>query len=460
MKIHIAETYHKVKPTSQEDIKKLNNELNKKSKDLSLARLRKCILSGCTFTPATFETPILDENMQTLIISKEEYEAHKNKTSINALINTHKIKGWETEKPILRRKIICWSSQQLFCLDFDSGVSSVDTIKKIKEAGLSACLLYNTFSSTAEKEKYRVVFQTKEAVTDFRVAHIIQEALMTLFSECDPACKDASRLFFGTNKQKDRFAPKNFLDIEQLFKALHNYYKEKDAHNYSRNIEKWCTEKGISIYNNMPAVTRNEAVINEFNKTQEYVVKNNDLTFIFNLTEFEARYAGYKVIQAVDENDKTIKKLKSSQKFEMHRNFDFEKLECKCKLAKTFADSKEHIEHVDLMRLITNLIHTEGGQTYFLENLKKSINLYDTQDKYTKMKTEMNYCISQEYSAYNCDTVSECPYFSECKHGKNMLEQVILKKKEIQKKQAKNKGLSLEEAFAEMQNFLTQVYRS
>lgn len=457
MKIHISDTFVKQKPNN-DMVKKLNNELNRKSRDLSLSIIRKSIVNGVTFTPAVFETPILDDDMKTLIITKEQYENHFNKTAINPYIKIHKIKSWEVDKPITRRKYECWSEQQLFCLDFDDGTPSKIVNKNIKSLGLHACFVYNTFSSTEEKEKYRIVFQTKEPITDYRVAQAIQNALMAILPMCDPSCKDASRLFFGTNNKKVRFNEDNYLDIEQLFKALYQHYKVKDAANYSHNIERFCNKNGMSICNNIPVVTTNQKLIDSLNKTDEYIVNTNGFTFSFDVTESQARYRECEVVQTVDKNDKKIKKIKSSYSFEVHRDFDFNKLESKCELVKVFVEGQEHIDHQDLMRLMTNLIHVEGGQKYFLDNLAASINLYNSSDKYNKMRNEMGYCLSQQYSPYNCDTGCDCPYINECCHSKNMLEQVLLKKKEIQKMDIEDTGLELNEAFEEMKKFMIEHY--
>lgn len=457
MKIHVSDTYVKEKPKGKK-IGELNCELNRNCRDVPLEKIRKSIVNGVTFTPAAFEKPILDDDMNTLIITKEQYEAHINGKNINPLINIHNITNKEIGKPITRRKYVCWSEQQLFCLDFDDGTPSKIVNKNIKSLGLHACLVYNTFSSTEEKEKYRIVFQTKEPITDYRVAQAIQNALMTILSNCDPSCKDASRLFFGTNKKKVKFNEDNYLDIEQLFKAVYQYYKTKNAANYSHNIERFCNKNGMSICNNIPVVTTNQKLIDSLNKTNEYIVNTNGFTFSFDVTESQARYRECKVVQTVDKNDKKIKKMKSSYSFEVHRDFDFDKLKSKCELVSVFVEGKEHIDHQDLMRLMTNLIHVEGGQKYFLDNLAASINLYNSPDKYNKMRNEMGYCLSQQYSPYNCDSGCDCPYINECCHSKNMLEQVLLKRKEIQKLDIEDIGLDLDEAFEEMKKFMIEHY--
>lgn len=106
-----------------------------------------------------------------------------------------------------------WSSQQLFCLDIDNEDKSVSgkhdkqrasepltvpqVIDRCSSMGLKPALIYETFSSSPEWEKFRIVFAADKAVNDRQRAEHIQLGLMELFPECDKACKNADRLFFG-----------------------------------------------------------------------------------------------------------------------------------------------------------------------------------------------------------------------------------------------------------------------
>lgn len=106
-----------------------------------------------------------------------------------------------------------WSSQQLFCLDIDNEDKSVSgkhdkqrasepltvpqVIDRCSSMGLKPALIYETFSSTPEWQKFRIVFTTDKSVNDRQRAEHIQLGLMELFPECDTACKNADRLFFG-----------------------------------------------------------------------------------------------------------------------------------------------------------------------------------------------------------------------------------------------------------------------
>lgn len=106
-----------------------------------------------------------------------------------------------------------WSSQQLFCLDIDNEDKSVTgkhdkkraedplTVEKVLERcsswWLKPALIYETFSSSPEWQKFRIVFVSEQVITDRTRAEKLQLALIGIFPECDAACKNADRLFFG-----------------------------------------------------------------------------------------------------------------------------------------------------------------------------------------------------------------------------------------------------------------------
>ena len=56
---------------------------------------------------------------------------------------------------------------------------------------------YKTFSHTIEHERFRVVFALQHKITDSFTAKSIVSIFMKIFENCDEACKDSARLFFG-----------------------------------------------------------------------------------------------------------------------------------------------------------------------------------------------------------------------------------------------------------------------
>lgn len=106
-----------------------------------------------------------------------------------------------------------WQYQQVFGIDIDNEDKTVkgshdktraadpltveQVVSRCKEWGIKPALIYETFSSTPEWQKFRVVFISETAVTEKQRAANILKSFMAIFPECDPACKNLDRLFFG-----------------------------------------------------------------------------------------------------------------------------------------------------------------------------------------------------------------------------------------------------------------------
>ena len=106
-----------------------------------------------------------------------------------------------TEKNPDAVSFVC-DEKQLFFLDFDEGDTfpSKSAFQRCAEKGIFPAFWYRSFSSTEQKEKYRLCFLCDEPITDEGKAHRIQRGLMEIFPQSDRACKDLCRLFYGTNK--------------------------------------------------------------------------------------------------------------------------------------------------------------------------------------------------------------------------------------------------------------------
>lgn len=93
-----------------------------------------------------------------------------------------------------------WISQQVFALDFDNDKTIITfdaVLAKLNDYGLNCTFAYNTFSSTPDLPKFRVIFQT-DLITDLNERNAIQFGLIELFkANVDISCKDPARLYFG-----------------------------------------------------------------------------------------------------------------------------------------------------------------------------------------------------------------------------------------------------------------------
>jgi hypothetical protein len=115
-------------------------------------------------------------------------------------------------------------SQQLFMVDIDNDklhISVADAIVKCNEAGIQPALVYESFSSTADHPKFRLGFLSETVVTDRQVRDDVVISLLSILSDgketyCDTRCMDASRLFYGTDK--DVFVQEVTFNVEDCIK--------------------------------------------------------------------------------------------------------------------------------------------------------------------------------------------------------------------------------------------------
>lgn len=106
-----------------------------------------------------------------------------------------------------------WVSQQVFAIDIDNEkkglpkgspkqiadtpLSINEVLKRCTEWNIPPSLIYETFSSTEQWQKFRIVFICKELIHDGALRDNIQQGLQEIFPECDSSCINRDRLFFG-----------------------------------------------------------------------------------------------------------------------------------------------------------------------------------------------------------------------------------------------------------------------
>ena len=142
------------------------------------------------------------------------------------------LNGYSFTPAILKggAKAANWNAQQLFCLDIDNEDQAAkdgekrraatpltveEVLRRCEQWGIKPSLIYETFSSTEEWQKFRVVFVSEVLITDSTERDKAQRFLMELFPESDKACKNKDRLFFG-GKESLYFDEAAFLVIKDL----------------------------------------------------------------------------------------------------------------------------------------------------------------------------------------------------------------------------------------------------
>lgn len=368
-----------------------------------------------------------------------------------------------------------WQSQQVFALDIDNDDASIkkhglltpeEACNRFSDLGVPPVFYYSSFSSTEEKPKFRLIFIVKNPVTDIRVRNAIQMALMNIMPEADKACKDLSRLFFGTNKKCRLFSDNtNVIDPYVLVQSLIVYIRR--AYSASRNdsnvIKDYCKSIGLNIVNGIPDVriiNDNNFYENEFNSII-YSIELNANTFkkvLFNFSiDKESAYRitvdniGKKKCTKVDISIKRIKYEKTIQ------HFDFNLLGAKCRLWNEFIGGERWCYHEEIFGMSTNMWRVKGAESRMINAIEKNHFYVNQVDN--KINTIKN---SSKYGYLPMRCTNFCPYCNSCQNqGINMLKVIDNKRGQIRKlKEDTVASLAIEDGVEKLQEAIVDAFNA
>lgn len=274
--------------------------------------------------------------------------------------------------------------QQLIGLDFDNGVTFDEIKERAEHYRLPILFAYKTFSYTEEHEKFRVIFALTDAITDSFTGETATAMFMKIFGDCDEACKDSSRMFFGGKGLLELADEPIEISGRDVLIAFVIYMNDKYGDNhYTREIKKFYENIGIKYNKILPVVDDGKFV---------YEGVNNSAT-----------------------NSNTVK---NKSRRVVTRNFDWNILYNRCRLYRDFVDGNEYYYYPELFHLATNFINIEKGKNEFLSILKSPDNAdYEAYHK-RSWSAIVNILIAMDYQPKRC---CNCSYEKECLHGKNMI---------------------------------------
>ncbi|MBS5936797.1 hypothetical protein [Clostridium sp.] len=366
-------------------------------------------------------------------------------------------------------KNLNWESQQVFCIDVDNDERSINkygmltpevAYDRFERLGIAPTFYYESFSSTNEKPKFRLVFLTPEPVYDVRIRNSIQIALMNIMPEGDRACKDLSRLFHGTNKKCITFSNYRYvLDAYKLIQSMVAWIKLKhgETNNSSRIIKNYCQCVGINMINGLPDIKlleNDENMISSIIYNIELSTKtSNSIIFNFNIEKDDAY-----TLTVNGEGKKNLKKVMietSRIKYDDEiQNFDFDRLEKNCELWSDFIYGIRWCYHEEIFGVATNMWRVRGAENRMIKAIESND---DYKDKYNKINT-IKVCRSYGYSPKRC--ADFCPYHEECHNtGLNMLHSVDNKRGSIRKVED-NEVITLDEAEVMLQQAILDSYEA
>ena len=134
------------------------------------------------------------------------------------------------------RKNANFSGSQAVFLDFDDNQNAQTEIEKYKEYGINVNLVYNSYSHTADYNKFRLVIVFDTLIEDSLTYKNIVTSLIKVGGS-DAACKDVSRMYYaGTNPEVLNEDINKWDDVKGAITDLIN--RDKKPNKYSRTYKK------------------------------------------------------------------------------------------------------------------------------------------------------------------------------------------------------------------------------
>lgn len=165
------------------------------------------------------------------------------------------------------RKAKNWVSQQVFALDFDSGITPEEALEIGKTHDLTPNILYTSFSDSPELRKFRFVYVLDTAMIEPEGAKNLNLFLLDHFPMADKSCKDISRMFFGG--KTFQIIMENFYSCPNLYRRLDLHFLEKDNNKTRKIIKSVQNRQTIGKSRGFKEVPTEES-IKAFTKTKKF----------------------------------------------------------------------------------------------------------------------------------------------------------------------------------------------
>lgn len=295
-----------------------------------------------------------------------------------------------------------FSQMQFFAVDFDNGMTYNEVRERAEKYGLPVCFSYWTFSSSAECEKFRLVFLHKCPVKERKAAEIIIGMLMKIFEGCDKNCSDVSRAFYG-GKGLIEYSDGIF-GIDQLAVAVQRYMKDHESSQYKRNLGTFAKKIGLAINGSSLAIKR---VLRDGEEKENVDPVAPDYLYITD--ESPGSTWGERYVLTLF-HQTLIRTLEKEERATSYKIKDLEGRGRCCRLFDEFISGKD-IGHDGRFLVITNMLHIRGGIHSFLDIIKKYG--YD----FDKWKETGKYISDNCYHPTCC---AKCSYCAECKNRGTM----------------------------------------
>lgn len=275
--------------------------------------------------------------------------------SLEEIIDRVGNKGYTFTRAIMRgaRTKENFIKQRFLVLDFDEGMSEEKFKRRCTELRLSYVFMYRTLSWSKTEERFRAVFLMENWIENSQVAYIINDMLYRIFPESDKSCRDITKLFLGGKKVVDINLEAR-INVAELAKAVHSYYKLTKPSNYVRDLEKIATDWGIKTVDGWFCIYDvKDFKQEELDKIDNKIIDNDVLVILADKEKL-------KYNSTINEIVKTVKTRKLPN-LQVLTSYNTESL-CKlCPLLREFVEGTD-IHHDLKWKLALSLQYIKGGK--------------------------------------------------------------------------------------------------
>ena len=189
-----------------------------------------------------------------------------------------------------------FKSQELFFLDIDNTdneeiVLPETLIKLLNNYGVEIYGYYHTFSSTPELPKFRLILVSDKVIENVEEALLIINTLINLVPQADKACKNTSRLFYGTDsatKEIHIINPDATISYEQMVELSKKISDDENKNNLTSYNK--SNQKNIVRSKEIRELEKN---FDLFNYMKQYFKVKQNQNNSSNYTTFENCFCGH-----------------------------------------------------------------------------------------------------------------------------------------------------------------------
>ncbi|WP_102979306.1 hypothetical protein [Chryseobacterium scophthalmum] len=215
-----------------------------------------------------------------------------------------------------------WVKSSIIGLDFDKGeITIAEIYKKFKEFGIIPTLHYDTFSTSSELHKFRIVLFLDQSIEDMKIFERLMINLEKILP-IDIQCKNVSRIFYGGT---------NVTITNQETVSLEKLLDFVNIHIISRNNS---NTRSIITYDSRAKKCN---FLHNTNKNSHFFASNNNINYT-------SKERGIRI-----DWDKARKQIKVLDHFFMG----------------------EWLHHEELFGLATNMIYIDGGEKLMKKTMEK-----------------------------------------------------------------------------------------